>query len=132
MIGYEPNRCHVCFMSNEIGDLTTELRELSIWRTSAIVELQLIDQKYRVVKKKLNKNISSSRKRTCCSSTLVIVSKDKFGAFLITDEKFCTVTSSKYKERYAKVKDIQVDTVTIQFLISNSITWRKSRNLMKQ
>jgi len=84
------------------------------------------------VKKKLEKKTSSSRKRTCCSLTPVIVANKKFGVILSISDKVCTVTSGKYKERYAKVKDIKLDTVTIQFLISNSITWRKSHNLVKQ
>jgi len=119
-------------MSNEIVELTTEISELSIRRTSTIVELQLIDQQYRAVKKKLEKKVSSSRKRICCFSTPMFVAKDKVGVLVSISDKVYTVISGKYKERYAKVKGITVDVATIQFLISNSITWRKSHNLVKQ
>jgi len=54
----------------------------------------------------------------------VLVARDKSGVTLSVVDNVHTVIKVKYTERHAKVKDIELDTVVIQYSISGSITWR--------
>jgi len=101
-------------MINDLSKLTMELEELSIRRTNTISELPRIDR----LQKAVTKNIQTRRLR----SKSVLVPRDKSGALLSAGDNLHTVTKGKYTERHAQVKAIELETVVIQYPISDLIT----------
>jgi len=114
----------VCLMINKLDELSTELEQLSIQRTNAIAELQSIDKRQKVVKKKIRAQRLQEKP--------VVVALDRFKNRLSIGNRVRNLTKGKFPERDAKVKVIVLNKVYIQYPISGSITWRKSTNLVKQ
>jgi len=123
--GYDPKRCPpVRLMINKLDELSTELDQLSIQRTSAITEFRSINKRQKVVEKKIRAQRIWEKP--------VVVTLDRFKNRLSVGDRVHTLTKGKFPERDAKVEVIVLDKIYIRYPIRNSITWRKSTNLFKQ
>ena len=99
--------------------LTSRLSKLQIRKTRAVYELQSIEREEELVKTLIQESSGPT-------------GTDSRGGKIRSGDKVTTLTHGLYHERIDLVTLVKPDNnITIEYLESKKVTWRKGHNLLK-
>ena len=106
-------------MNEDLTELSSRLSKLQIRKTRVVHELQLIRREEELVKTLIKESSGPT-------------GTDSQGDKIRSGDKVTTLTRGLYYERIARVTLVKPDNqITIEYLESKKVTWRKGHNLLK-